>query len=452
MSIAPVGVALNPPLDVLDNGSMPSMSPEAVALLQEAFRSFNEASSKFGDHYAQLERRIQDLNLELETANQRLRQNLLEKERVESYLSTLLESLPIGVIGLDPSSCIHSCNRSALDLLERGGGEIVGRPILEVLEECSSNDEIARGISGVKNDDLDFEMLYQRSNDRRKRVLKLRVQPTNRHDEGSAVRVLLIEDVTEVRRLEQQGHRNSRLAAMGEIAMNVAHEIRNPLGSIELFASMLQRELASDSTNGPLAAHISNGVRCIDHIVSNILQFSRPQHLEYSLLHLNDLLDETLVFAEHALRLKNIRVERHYGQNGCAIWGDSELLKQVFLNLFLNAVQATPDHGMLFLATIPNGRTVEIQVRDTGCGFPKEDLSRVFDPFFTTRRKGTGLGLTIAHNIISAHGGSIEADNHPEGGALLFIVLPKAKPSAIQSLAHCLGEKEITKPDGEADQ
>lgn len=417
--------------------------PDAFHQLQEAFHVFNSASATFTEQYGRLEARIAELNLELEQANARLRRNLDEKQTMQEYLSTLLESLPVGVIGADSAGNVTSMNRCVAEILGINARQGVGKSLAALMRP--DEESVRQTVSGLPpaQDVLErvivsgfaqnetFETELAASKDDRHKVLRIRVVPSfvRKAKRKGAVVVLLIEDVTEMRRLEHQAERSSRLAAMGEIATNVAHEIRNPLGSIELFASMLQRGLAEDDTNGPLAAHICTGVRCIDHIVSNILQFARPQRLSCSAFDLNELLDETLLFTEHVLKQKQIKVERDYAEAGIALWADADLLRQMFLNLFLNAIQATPEHGTIGVRTSCSPESAEVCLWDTGCGFKADVLERIFDPFFTTRRKGTGLGLTIVHNIVRSHQGSIDAENRPEGGSLFTIQLPKRLPA-----------------------
>ncbi|MBN1866122.1 PAS domain-containing protein [Candidatus Sumerlaeota bacterium] len=425
----------------LDTRAGSDLPPQAAAQLQEAFRVFTDASTRFSQHYALLEGRVAQLNLELEEANARLRLNLMEKQKVQEYLSALVESLPIGVIGTSPKGVVESCNRRAAEILEQDAAQACRRSLEEVLRAAGASAEsVAEALAGERRGVGAVEIAIERPSDGRRRVLRVRLVPTALtsaaeplgSESPAAARVVLIEDVTDIRRLEHQADRNNRLTAMGEIAMNVAHEIRNPLGSIELFASMLQRELAGDPSQESLAAHICSGVRCVDHIVANILQFARPQRLNASEFDLRELIDETLVFAEHAVRHKRIAIERGYTRRALYMKADAELLKQMFLNLFLNAIQATPEGGAIGVESIPNGRTVEIRVWDTGCGLGPDIIGRIFDPFFTTRRKGTGLGLTIVHNIVSAHQGSIDVENRPEGGALFSIVLPKRIPRSVE--------------------
>ncbi len=461
-----------PGLVCLNSAFDSELPPAAFTQLEEAFRAFNDATASFTRQYSYLEKRISDLNVELEEANNRLRQKLEENERMQGYLSTLLESLPIGVVGADRQGGVCSLNRRAAEILECGQVDVSRMSILDLLipantplrskEERDYEDPLeilSLAVSSGFSTEQALEMDIERARDGRRRTLSIRIVPTGANGGSNELDLLtpllnsvrevaavfLVEDVTDVRRLEQQATRNNRLTAMGEIAINVAHEIRNPLGSIELFASMLHRDLADDPANGPLAGHICTGVRVLDHIVSNILQFARPQRLCCSSFDLNDLIDETLLFSEHALRQKRIRIERQNGTSGdrpehksrvsVPLWADAELLKQMFLNLFLNAIQATPEEGLLGVRCIPNCKSVEIQIWDSGPGFTPEALGKIFDPFFTTRRKGTGLGLTIVHNIVSSHHGSIEAENRPDGGALFSIVLPMKTP--VRS-AQCL--------------
>ena len=430
---------------------------ETYSQLQEAFQQFNDAAARFQEQYAKLETRVAELNLELDAANKRLTSNLREKQKVQDYLATLLESLPVGVLGLDGAGRVLSSNRRATEILELSAEELRGNDLRNLLQT----------IPPIFSEGDSCEVQIDSPKVPRKRILKLQRVRTGATPQLETLEiggylsaalnpdvlfpafsatdedlpepdvdsVVLIEDITEIRRLENQDDRNNRLAAMGEIAVNVAHEIRNPLGSIELFASMLQRDLAQDEKNGPLAAHICSGVRCVDHIVSNILQFSRPTRLVCADFDLHELIEETLLFAEHALRQKGVAVQRNFANKTIPLTADAELLKQMFLNLFLNAIQATPEGGVVGVDTIPNCKTVEVRVWDSGCGFAPGMRDKIFDPFFTTRRKGTGLGLTIVHNIITAHEGSIEADNRSEGGAMFSIVLPK------KTSCHCDGKE-----------
>ena len=231
--------------------------------------------------------------------------------------------------------------------------------------------------------------------------------------------------------LEAQANRTGRLTAMGEMAVRIAHEIRNPLGSIELFATMLMDDLKAYEDLKALAEHISSGVKSINNIVSNLLLFVRPdQQLDQQVLDIHEALKDSLFFAGHIFDAHDgIEVVTDMSDKNLFIRGDLELLKQVFLNLILNAIQAMPAGGQLRISSHKiNGQQgtdwAEVHLCDTGCGIAGSDLQKIFDPFFTTRKKGTGLGLTIAHNIIKMHGGSIDINSRTANGTQCIVSLP----------------------------
>jgi signal transduction histidine kinase len=219
-----------------------------------------------------------------------------------------------------------------------------------------------------------------------------------------------------------QAKRTGRLAAMGEMAARIAHEIRNPLGSIELFSTMLIDDLQEFEEQKALAEHISAGVRSINNIVSNLLLFMRPdQQLDEQVLDVHEALKDSLFFAGHLLDGQDeIEVQTELTAETLFIRGDLELLKQVFLNLILNAIQAMSGGGQLHISShktssYSDTALAEVHLVDNGCGIAPADMPKIFDPFYTTRKKGTGLGLTIVHNIIKLHGGSIDISSSADG-------------------------------------
>ena len=252
--------------------------------------------------------------------------------------------------------------------------------------------------------------------------LNIAIAPLNSAREGKIGTVLSLTDITRMRNLEQQANRTGRLAAMGEMAIRIAHEIRNPLGSIELFATMLMADLQEYQELKVLAEHISAGVKSINNIVSNLLLFIRPdQQLDEQVLELHEALKDSLFFAGHLFDAHDgIEVNTRLSDDTLFVKGDLELLKQVFLNLILNAIQAMSGGGRLSISSHKrNGHQdeqwAEVHLDDDGCGIAKANLTRIFDPFFTTRKKGTGLGLTIVHNILKMHHGSIDITSSAEG-------------------------------------
>ena len=239
-----------------------------------------------------------------------------------------------------------------------------------------------------------------------------------------------------IKKVQEHANRAGRLAAMGEMAVKIAHEIRNPLGSIELFASLLQKELADNSDLKPLCEHICSGVKRIDNIVSNLLLFIRPEQTpEMQVLDVHESLKDSLFFAEHLIQTNTgIEVVTHFAGRPLSIYGDPQLLSQVSLNLILNALQAMPDGGRLTISTGTcddghGNEITEIRFTDTGCGIPPENLSKIFDPFFTTKKKGMGLGLAIVHHITETHGGTIDINSSQSQGTECIVSLPVWQPA-----------------------
>ncbi|HZL36913.1 MAG TPA: ATP-binding protein [Tepidisphaeraceae bacterium] len=216
--------------------------------------------------------------------------------------------------------------------------------------------------------------------------------------------------------------RKKRLAALGEMAAGMAHEIRNPLGGIQLYASMLAKDVADRGESVDLVRKISGGVKRIDALVGQVLQFTRELNVHAEQVDLAQVVEQAVEYAAPALAERNVRCVVN-GPSSMPVNADPLLLGQAILNLLLNAAQAIGPQGGV--ATIEYGppsdrapaRQFSLIVRDTGPGIPSGVLDRIFDPFFTTKDEGTGLGLSIVHRVIEAHDGTITASNDPAGGA-----------------------------------
>ncbi|MBI3328085.1 MAG: hypothetical protein HYZ81_15460 [Nitrospinae bacterium] len=234
----------------------------------------------------------------------------------------------------------------------------------------------------------------------------------------------LAEHLREKEALEEQVQRTNRLAAMGEMAASIAHEVRNPLGSIELFAALLKQELEQDGGKRTLVEHILSGVKSLNRTISNMLLFTKSLAARFEPVDPHQVLEASLVFASHVLRHHRLRLQKSFGADGVTVCADPELLKQVFLNLILNAIQAMPEGGTLTLATRLDQHVLEVKVGDTGVGMSAEVTEKIFNPFFSTKDGGTGLGLTIVHNIVEAHNGVIHVVSTRGKGTTFTILLP----------------------------
>lgn len=239
--------------------------------------------------------------------------------------------------------------------------------------------------------------------------------------------VILERRQREQRALEAQLHQTERLAALGEMTAGVAHEIRNPLGIISSTAELLKERLSRYEPDNRLAQIIVEEVNRLNDKVTEFLDFARPRVPNLQACALDQVLDRSLEFLRPEIERLHIQVERDYRRDGKLQLADPDLLHQAFLNLLLNAIQAMPGGGSLKVAVAsgPNGQGSEIRVQDTGEGIAPETLKKVFNPFFTTKEKGSGLGLPIVKSIVESHQGTIHIDSTPGQGTMVVIQLPE---------------------------
>ena len=231
----------------------------------------------------------------------------------------------------------------------------------------------------------------------------------------------------------EQLRRADRLSALGELSAGLAHEIRNPLGALEGAVQILQRVELPAEIRCEFAQMASNEVGRLKTLLTNFLDFARPKPPQRIVIEPALLLESVVRLSAETAKMADVQVSKEAYQMA-PISVDAEQIKQVLLNLVLNAVQAMPHGGEVLLRAIQDGNSVLLEVVDQGSGIPAENLERIFDPFFTTRANGTGLGLSIAHQIVHAHGGQIIVRNNPDRGATFSFVLPLAPSHPTASL------------------
>lgn len=409
-----------------------------IRLLTEAFSTFNIATERLERSYRDLENRVQSLDRALEETNRELEKNFEETERVRSYLHNILESLESAVIVLDSSGRVTRVNDAAQRITGFGSEEVIGKKLsrLSILKDSSM--AIFRRIMAnpAKACNCETQIIQK---DGRSLHVNLSSSPMRNSRNRVLGRVVVLQDIERLKVLEERAQRTGRLSAMGDMAARIAHEVRNPLGSIELFASLLRRELDGDKKR--LAEQLINGVKALNMILTNLLYFFRgPLEAVLTEIDPHRFFSDFLEEMTHVVEKNKITIRRNFSRGAPALEADPELLKQLFLNLLLNAIQAMPRGGKIEIGTRlirekveilrprqtdpPPPVFLEILVSDSGPGIPDEIQSRIFDPFFTTKDKGAGLGLAIAHNIMEAHGGTIRFMPGKLGGATFLMAFP----------------------------
>jgi PAS domain S-box-containing protein len=398
-----------------------------VTTLKRSFEDFNQVTRKLQEAFASLELKFEGINRELEDKNIRLERAVEEKERVRNHLQSILESLTTGVLVTDREGKITMMNPAAELFYGVTQREMSGKPVGQLLQGVASkNARPGRGKAAIGRPGRKI-----RVRGRTIEVLDAAVKTAGGNVIGS---VYILRDITTVEKLEEMTKRAEKLAALEELAANVAHEIRNPLGSIELFASLLMKDLR-DRRNRERASQIVAAVRNVDNKISNLLLFTKRREPLMKEVDLHVVLGEVVSFCEEIIAHEGVSLSARYARGVARVQGDTEMLKQVFLNIILNAFQAMPSGGVLEIETRLIGTAelhpvdaplVEIRFSDTGVGIPSENLARIFDPFFSTREKESGLGLAIVHSIIDMHGGAIDVEAREGGGTLFSIMLPLA--------------------------
>lgn len=416
---------------------LPSVPDQANgALLAQAFQDFDQAASVLQQSYAALTTRLHEMDLELAQTNATLRKHLKETEEMRAHLTAILESLDTGVLVTDCDGTVTRCNAAAENMLGIPRDSLEGRSSRDILREARMD---RREYPLILHGGMALAMTQAELND----------------SAGRAIGQLhLFHDVTKVRHLEERLQRRNRLAAMGEMIGCIAHEIRNPLGSVELFASMLRKDLHETPQLRSYAEHISVAVQSMDRLLSNLLVYMKPDRSRAAWHAPQALVHDALTMAAHALSTSAIAVRVEADEDISRLWCDAAQIKQVLLNLIMNAAQAMPQGGTLTVTVRadrrrkgPGGAGICLTVRDTGSGIAPEHQSRVFDPFFTTKDDGTGLGLAIVHALVEAHRGRIDVESRLGQGTAFIVTLPGRPEAAGEVVSH--DDMEQAMPAGE---
>jgi signal transduction histidine kinase len=218
--------------------------------------------------------------------------------------------------------------------------------------------------------------------------------------------------------------RTEKLAALGQLAAGVAHEINNPLGTITIYAHILARSLEADDPRKEDIDLIITEADRTKAIVQGLLSFARETKLKPGETNINDLIEETLSLLVNQVLFQNIKIKKTLGDDIPMLFADATQLKQVFLNIMLNAAQAMEGKGSLTITTAHDAGVISVKIRDTGPGIPPENVGKLFNPFFTTKEKGTGLGLAISYGIVERHSGQIDVETEMGKGSTFIIALP----------------------------
>ncbi len=416
--------------------------PEDISQFADSYASFNRIINSLQRNYLELKDEFTSQNEQLVAANSQLvglsERNLAATE----FLNGILNSLSAGVIAVDRQGRVTHFNAAAAAILGVGREQVLGRPYGEV---TALNSDLAASAlrtveTGLTCDSHEKSIVLTGG----RRVHLSVSTAVMRNGEGQvsgAVEVL--HDLTKIKKMELELTRLNTLAALGEMAATIAHEVRNPLNAIAGFAALLERDIAEIDPRRATAAKIVRGVETLNKTVSTLLNYTRFQEINKTPVDLRQFLPDLCdrFRADNKTRMGAVTIEV-----GCAVSTrlsfDPVLMKQVLVNLLQNAVEAMSYRGELALSVRRWDRdeaavafaerlllgkdetVVELIVADSGPGIQAQHRERVFAPFFSTRSGGNGLGLAVVWKIMKAHGGDVYVDDGPRGGAAFHLLLP----------------------------
>jgi two-component system, sensor histidine kinase FlrB len=415
-------------------------SNEDNEFLLRAFRSFAATAASLEDSYSQLREEVARLRVELAASNRDLGRSLEENRSMRAHLDRILEGLPCGVLVAAADGAITRINPEALRLLGCGedgcsenacsedqSGELASlaalpQPVSEFLISLRTQEQEQEQDQN-QNPEEDRELRLEGEG----RWLAARHAWIASAAGQEACSVFILRDVSERRGLEQAREKLGRERALAEMSAVLAHEVRNPLGSLELFTGLLEEsELKGEGRRW--LEHVRGGLRSLHATVDNVLHFHSPPEPERSPVDLGQLLAWARDFFAPLARQSGIALSLQNRVDGVLFPADRHRLQQVLMNLVLNAVRAMPGGGWIELGgrRNPGGGSVLLSIADTGPGISPEHLARIFEPGFTTRAGGPGLGLAVCRTIAAQHGGSIAAASRAGRGACFTLTLPLA--------------------------
>ena len=390
--------------NVLMDDAFNDLLENAIFLFVGAF------AGSLADAERRQRKRAQEAVLQLDRTNKELQVQVALAERMRASTESILESVDSGVITFNTDGRIVTVNRAAEVLL--GEAEHYDDTLPFAIRDYLNGS--ARGYRQVSVSG---------------RMLGIHGSPLIGAQGEEIGTVLVLDDLTEQRALEEQVQRAQRLSALGRLAGGLAHEIRNPLGITRAAAQMLHRELSEHARHGEYTEVIQTEIDRIDRLVEQLLSYARPLPLQRGSVDVEAVVERTVALTRAYARQQQILLHCDIEDQLPFIEGDGELLHQALVNLLLNGITATGQGGNVSIAAKAaagesSRQVVIITVSDTGRGIAPADLPHIFDPFFTTRADGTGLGLSIVQQIIEEHGGTIEVDSQPGRGALFLLRIP----------------------------
>lgn len=356
--------------------------------------------------------------------------NILELRRIREINSAILENFPGLMLILDDRGTVLLCNDPRS--LGAGGGPpgggpsaVAGKALAEALQlDRGLAEHVLRGYAGMRGK-TQAEVLSRIPGtggpDGELELFDVRFVPLG---ETAAHMLIVIENVTQAARMEREIDKKNRLAAVGELAATIAHEVRNPLSGISGAIQILKRRLPAQDMGREICDQVIGQVDRLNNTIEDLLVLSRPMTPRFLQISLSDFIESSVGFLRDDPNFKTIDVVYQAEEGDWTARADAFLLRQAFMNLLINAGQAMGGKGRITITLVREGTDFQLVIHDSGPGFPPNP-ARLFEPFYTTKPGGSGLGLPITAKILEVHGGRVLLHNHERGGAVVTLILPQ---------------------------
>jgi len=386
--------------------------------ITDSYSSLAELARRLQADYSELAERFERQSAQLEEINQRVTDALEANNRLSAYLANILDSLDAGVIVFDTNGCINRFNRSAERLTGISSERAIGVRYDRLFD--AEEHALTAGIFGGSEDRIRGEKWFGEQ--------PVGYSVSKIYDNGGnclgAVEILY--DLSSEKKLRETISQVSALAALGEMSAIIAHQVRNPLAGVIGFANLLSRDIGVDHPAAPSVQKIIEGATEVNRIITNLLDFTRRAKPDYKLLDIVEFSRQTLESIRTQAFAANLDIKFKTDVESIHYRFDPLLFRQMYSNLIENAAQSVgPGGGALSLSVrMLDTRHLALEFADTGCGFAEQDPSQLFKPFYTTRRNGSGLGLSMVKRVVDFHNGVITAESPPGGGAVFTVILP----------------------------
>jgi len=363
-------------------------------------------------------------------------------EAVKGLARNILQSIPTGVLTVNRNGLITAVNPAASSILKRSADELLGTTYEAVFAEGETMRVVLDGAL-LRHEHVDHrDLLYEREGDEARTIRVATADLTG--DEGqSAGALLLVKDVTEVLALEQRVRVAEKLAGLYTLSAGVAHELRNPLSAVDLNLHLLEEELRDGGAISPKASQylrvLNAECRRLAGILDNFMKFARPGPVSLHEVNVRDVIGHIATLLSYEAQERRIHLETSIAEGLPAVLGDETQISQVLVNIVVNAFQAMPMGGACRIVAgeqrVEGAQWVEIAVQDNGVGINKDGIARLFEPFYTTKAGGSGLGLAVAYRIIEDHRGRIQVSSAPGNGTTVVIRFPLAAVGSRSTVA-----------------